>query len=243
MQQKLSSLSVFFPVFNEEENIELFIKESLDFLPKVATKFEVIIVNDGSSDKTQKISKNLVKNHKKIRLISHRKNQGYGAALRTGFREAKHDWVFFTDGDLQFELKQLKKFIAHTKKYDAIIGFRENRAEGGIRVFNAWLFKLYVDILFRLGVRDIDCAFKLFRTKTFRSIKLRSTGAFISAEFLYKLKKKGVDFKQLPVTHFLRRFGNPTGNNPKVIVKAGFEALQLYLQMKKESFLISQKVS
>jgi hypothetical protein len=113
-----------------------------------------------------------------------------------------------------------------------VIGYRQKRAEGKLRAFNAWLFKLYIDILFRVGVRDIDCAFKLIRSTTIKSIHLESTGAFTSAEFLYKLKKKGEKFYQLPVRHSKRRYGSPTGNKFKVIVKAGLEALSLYLKIK-----------
>lgn len=229
---KLSSLSIFFPCYNEEPNVELFVKEALEVLPQIAEKFEIIVVNDGSSDKTAEVADNLAKNNNMIRVIHHEQNKGYGAALRSGFRAAKYDWVFFTDGDLQFRLEQLKKFIKHTKDYDVVIGYRKNRADGAFRAFNARLFKLYIDILFRVHVRDIDCAFKLFKTEVIKSIELTSSGAFISAEFLYKLKKKHEAFRQIPVDHHERRYGNPTGNDPKVVIKAGFEALSLYLSMK-----------
>jgi len=140
--------------------------------------------------------------------------------------------VFFTDGDLQFELIQLSSFIKYTEKYQAIIGYRKKRAEGSLRAFNAKLFKMYVDILFRLHVRDIDCAFKLFKADTIKSLDLFSEGAFISAEFLYRMKKKNIKFKQLPVNHKLRLHGSPTGNNINVVIRAGFEALKLYFMMK-----------
>ena len=216
--KKLSSLSVFFPCFNEEKNIPLFIKEALDYLPQIATKFELIIVDDGSSDNTKKISEELVKKYSQVRLISHTENKGYGAALRTGLEAAKYDWVFFTDGDLQFRLKQLTAFIPYTMKHHVIIGYRENRADGKFRAFNAWLFKVYINLLFRVGVKDIDCAFKLFHRPTLQSLHLESTGAFTSSEILYKLKKQGEVFIQLPVKHSKRRHGSPTGNNIKVII-------------------------
>ena len=229
---KLPSLSVFFPCFNEEPNVELFVKEAIQVLPQVAKQFEIIVVNDGSSDGTGAVADELAKKNKKIKVVHHQKNKGYGAALRSGFDAAKYDWVFFTDGDLQFRLFQLKKLIPHTEKYDVVIGFRKNRADGAVRAFNARLFKFYIDILFRVHVRDIDCAFKLFKTDVIKSLNLTSSGAFISAEFLYKLKKKHEEFRQVPVDHHERRYGSPTGNNIKVIIKAGFEALWLYLSMK-----------
>jgi glycosyltransferase involved in cell wall biosynthesis len=168
-------------------------------------------------------------------VVNHKKNKGYGAALKSGFKAAKYDWVFFTDGDLQFKLEQIKRLVTHTSTNDIIIGYRQKRAEGAFRAFNARLFKLYIDLLFRLNVRDIDCAFKLMKTDVIKSIHLESGGAFTSAEFLYKLKKQGYAFKQVGVTHLKRRFGKPTGSNLQVIIRAGFEALRLYLTIKSKS--------
>lgn len=232
---RLSSLSVFFPCFNEAANVPLFVAEALKVLPTVAHKFEIIIVDDGSTDGTSQVAKLLARPDRRIRVIRHRRNQGYGMALRSGFTAAKYDWVFFTDGDLQFRLRELKKFVPETKKYRVIIGYRQHRADGGLRVFNARLFKTYIDILFRLHVKDVDCAFKLLKTKTIQKLKLESTGAFISAEFLYKLKKQGEPFQQIPVKHLPRLHGQPTGNRPKVVIKAGWEAFRLYCRMKWQS--------
>jgi glycosyltransferase involved in cell wall biosynthesis len=229
---RLSSLSVFFPCFNEEQNVKPLVQSLQKILPKVARQYEIIIVDDGSHDRTHKIARSLAQEDKKISVIHHPTNYGYGASLRSGFAAAKYDWTFFTDGDQQFNVEQLEKFIPFTDSYDVIIGYRTKRAEGFFRAFNARMFKLYIDLLFRLGVKDIDCAFKLLRTDVVQSLPLTSTGAFTSAECLYRLKKKGVKFKQIPVDHFPRQFGKPTGNHPRVIIKAGLEALRLYLDMK-----------
>jgi len=229
---KLRSLTAFFPCYNEEANVEPMIQQLTAVLPQIARKYEVVIVNDGSTDATGSVADRLAKTFQHVRVVHHHKNLGYGASLRTGFTTAKHDWVFFTDGDMQFDVSQLKKFVPHTKEYQVIIGYRKRRAEGSVRALNARIFKLYIDALFRLHVKDIDCAFKLLRTEVIQSLPLQSTGAFTSAEFLYRLKKRGYKFKQLAVDHFPRKFGKPTGNHPKVIIKAGLEALKLYLEMK-----------
>ncbi len=229
---KVSSITAFFPCYNEEQNVQSMVEAFYQVLPKIAKKFEIIIINDGSSDGTLRVTKKLCKLYPELRFITHKRNKGYGASLRSGFVAARYDWTFFTDGDLQFDVDQLKSFLPHTKKSEVIIGYRENRAEGQLRAFNAKLFKRYIDLLFRLHVKDIDCAFKLIKTKVLQEIPLTSTGAFTSAELLYRLKKSGYRFKQLPVRHYLRQFGKPTGNHPLVIVKAGWEALQLYLMMK-----------
>ena len=230
--KKLSSLSAFFPCFNEEKNIPLFVKEALTLFPKIAHKFEILIINDGSIDNTRQVAEELARKYPQVRVIHHPENRGYGAALRTGIDESRFDWIFFTDGDLQFRLNQLQSFLPYTESSHVVIGYREKRAEGKIRAFNAWLFKLYVDLLFRVGVKDIDCAFKLFHRKTLQSLHLESTGAFTSSEILYKLKKKGEKFSQVSVQHKKRKYGSPTGNNPKVVLKAGIEALSLYIKIK-----------
>ncbi|MBD3279315.1 MAG: glycosyltransferase [Candidatus Pacebacteria bacterium] len=230
--KKLHSLSAFFPCYNEESNVPLFVAEALEVLPKLAKKFEIIIVNDGSTDETKNIATQLAKKDTRIKVVNHQHNRGYGAALRSGFQAAQYDWIFFTDGDLQFKLTQLTEFVSYAQDYQAIIGYRKNRAEGSLRAFNARLFKLYVDILYRIHVRDIDCAFKLLKADLIKSLPLISTGAFTSAEFLYRLKKQGVKFKQLPVDHLPRQYGSPTGNNLKVIIKAGWEAFRIYLKVK-----------
>lgn len=229
---RLSSLSVFFPCYNEEKNFPFLVKTCLSFLPQITDKFEIIVINDGSIDNTGKLADRLSSKHSNIRVIHHEKNLGYGASIRSGIRHAKFDWIFFTDGDRQFNINQLKDFIPHTTDYQAVIGYRTRRAEGFLRAFNARLFKLFVDALFRLHVKDIDCAFKLFSREVVQPLNLTSIGAMISAEILYKLKKHGVKFKQLPVTHLPRQYGSSTGNNPKVVLRAGFEAIKLYVHMK-----------
>lgn len=231
--QKLRSLSVFFPCYNEEKNIPIFVEDALQVLPTVAKKFEIIIVNDGSTDHSKKVIQKMIRKYPdNIRAVHHPKNKGYGASLLSGFEAAQYEWVFFTDGDLQFALGQIALLTKHAQKYRVIIGYRKRRADGFIRSRNAWLYKKYIDLLFRVQVKDIDCAFKLLRKDDIDSLNLESTGAFISAEMLYKLKKKKVAFKQVPVDHFPRKFGKPTGAKITVIIKACIEAMRLYLHMK-----------
>lgn len=228
----LPSLSLFYPCYNEEKNVESAIINALEVLPKVANKYEIIIVNDGSGDKTRKFAENMATAHKEVKVINHPQNRGYGAALKTGFANSQYEWVFFTDGDLQFDLNQIGEFLPFTNAYQVIIGYRPHRAEGRMRALNARLFKVFVDLLFRLRVKDIDCAFKLINNEALKKISLESDGAMISAELLYKLKKAGYKFKQLPVKHYPRKHGSPTGSNLKVIIKAGKEMIRLYARLK-----------
>lgn len=234
MKKKLSSLSIFLPAYNEEKNIEEAITSVFKVGKRLAKRFEIIIVNDGSMDKTKSIVDDLKNKIPQLRLVSHRKNKGYGASLRTGFKHSKYTWIFFTDSDNQFDVSELSSFIKYTDKFDAIIGFRKTRAEGFIRAVNAKLFKIFIDLLFHLGVKDIDCAFKLLKRSQIKKLKLKTSGAFTTTEFLYLLKQNKVKFKQLPVSHFNRQFGSPTGNHPKVILKAFKEALNIYFLLRKQ---------
>lgn len=220
------------PCFNEEKNIEIAVNNAYRILPKIAKKWELIVVNDGSTDLSLKIVNKLIKKNKNIKIINHQKNLGYGAALKSGFKKAKYDWIFFTDSDLQFNVEQLYEFMKYIDKFSIIIGFRKKRAEGFRRSLSANLYKIFIDCLFRIHVKDIDCAFKLLKAKEIKSLNLLANGAMVSAEMLYLFKKKGLIFKQIPVDHKLRLFGKPTGNNLKVIIRAIKEALSLYIKIK-----------
>ena len=228
----LPSLSVFFPCYNEAESLPLVLNQALQVLPQLAKKFEIIVVDDGSSDQTRQTAQAYVNKHSVIKVVSHSQNLGYGAAVRTGIKTAKYDWLFYTDGDGQFNLRELKQAIALWREGVAVLGYRKERAEGARRAILARLYKLYIDLLFRVHVKDIDCAFKLFKTEDVQQLALHSNGAFISAEILYKLKKHQVVFKQLAVNHYPRRFGSSTGASFKVILVGLWEPLKLYLRMK-----------
>lgn len=239
--QLLSSLTVFFPMFNEEKNVGPMIESAIEILPRITKKYEVIVVDDGSTDDTRKIAQKYQRKNQNVKIITHKMNLGYGASLRTGFAAARYDWVFFTDGDQQFDMQELFSFVTFSKKYDVIIGYRKNRAEGWMRHFNASLFKLFIDLLFRLHVKDIDCAFKLIKSDVIRAIHLESDGAMINAEFLYKLKKNHISVKQLPVSHYLRQHGDPSGANFNVIVKAMVEFARMYIKIKSEMLVLRWK--
>ncbi len=222
-------LSLFFPAFNEEDNIKKSVKQALSVLPKIADKFEIIIVNDGSTDKTLKIAKQLERQYEQVRVVS-QQNKGYGGALKLGFEMAKYEWIFFTDADLQFNLKEIKKLTKFCSKSQLIIGYRKNRAEGWKRQFLALALKYWNWLLlsFPLSIRDADCAFKLIKRQVIEEISpLMCDGAMISTELLLKAKMTGFEMVQVPVSHYPRKYGNPTGNNLSVIIRAIRETIAL----------------
>lgn len=226
--QKAPALSVFFPAYNEEKNIATTVENTLKILPEIAKNFEIIVVNDGSTDDTEKVVKEVTSKNPKVKLINHQKNLGYGAALKTGFYSAKFPLMTFTDADGQFDFGQIKKFLEKIDDADLVIGYRKKRAEGFTRKLNAEGWRLLNFLLFGLKIKDIDCGFKLVKRQVFDKIpKLTSTGATISAELLVKAKKAGFKILEVSVDHYPRKQGRPTGANLKVIIKALLELFKL----------------
>jgi glycosyltransferase involved in cell wall biosynthesis len=189
-------------------------------LEPLVDDYEVIVVNDGSKDRTQEVVEELASRNPHVRCVTHPKNKGYGEALRTGFSSSTKELIFFTDGDKQFDIQEVKGFIPAIADADMVIGYRRPREDPPIRILYAIGWKLLVTMLFGYAARDIDCAFKLFRREVWENVKVNSGGATFSAEFLVKARRKGYRIKELRVTHYPRTAGSPTGGNPRVIARA-----------------------
>ncbi|MFC1656885.1 glycosyltransferase family 2 protein [Patescibacteria group bacterium] len=232
MTNKYKSISIFFPTYNEEANIQKSVLQIKTIIEKIFKDYEIIIVNDGSGDKTGEISDKLSQKYPRVKVVHHNSNKGYGGALISGFNKSIKDLIFFTDADLQFDLKEITKLLKFIDRYDVVIGYRNPRRDPFMRLVNAWGWKWLNQILFGLKVRDIDCAFKLFTKQAIKSINIKSSGAMISVEFLIKLENKGYRFKEVPVKHSPRKAGSPTGAKPKVIFKA-FKELWLFYKRTK----------
>ncbi len=223
-------ISIILPVYNEEENIKKALDDILNFFYKKSLPFEIIAVNDGSQDKTADIL-DTYQDQKSIIVVSHTKNRGYGAALRSGFNQAKGDLIFFTDSDCQFTIKDIVPFLEKIPSYDFVIGYRKDRKDSKIRIFYASIFRLVARILFGVKVKDVDCAFKLFKREVIQSLALKENGALISLEILALARKKGYTFLELPVNHFARTSGTPTGGSFRVIFKAMYNILSLWIRI------------
>jgi glycosyltransferase involved in cell wall biosynthesis len=235
MTERLARLSYFFPAHNEEANLEGLVAEALATLPTLAETFEIIVVNDGSSDATGRIADDLTAaNPGVVRAVHHHVNQGYGAALRSGFRAAQHEHVAFTDGDRQFQVADLGRLIerlAAPDQPDVVVGFRIKRADPLVRTVYARLYRLANRILFGLRVRDVDCACKLFRRAALEGVSVESGGAFFSAELLIKLQAAGRSVAEVGVPHYARTAGSPTGAKPAVVFRAVRDFWLLRLRM------------
>lgn len=203
------NLSIILPILNEQEGIRDAIFEILKF-SKYFSKLEIVAVNDGSKDNTLSLLENLKKKNKNIKIVSHKVNKGYGAALRSGIKNSSYDWVFFTDADMQFDMKELLGFLPYTKDYDFVVGYRDGRADSPKVKFRSWVYNRLVRILFGLPLKDVDCAFKLMKKSSVSKIRTSSNSFFISAELMTKAHKKRVRIKEIGVKHRPRRKGKST---------------------------------
>jgi glycosyltransferase involved in cell wall biosynthesis len=221
-------LSLVFPVFDEERNVGPLLESALALAPRLATPFEVIVVDDGSRDRSAAIVEAWRRRDPRVRLLHHPTNVGYGAALRSGLRAARGEWVFFTDADLQFDLAELGALLAHAGAADLVVGYRAPRRDPWHRRVLARSWGLLVRALFGLRVRDIDCAFKVFHRPVLEALPIESIGAFVSTELLVRATRAGFRVAEVPVTHRPRAAGRPKGATPRVILRALFELAALY---------------
>jgi len=214
------SLSVFFPAYYDEKNIDKVVHKAVEVVESMNPKdYEIIIIEDGSPDKTGEVADALAVLYPKVRVIHHPKNLGYGATLRDGFLNAKMDYVFYTDGDNQFDLDEMKKFVALIPFSDIVVGYRKHKQYSLYRKFTSLCYNYLLKIIFDIHYWDIDCAFKLFKTELFKKIKINSIDAFIDAEIMLKAKLLDYTVTEVGVNHLPRVDGISTGARPSVILR------------------------
>lgn len=221
------SITVFFPCYNEQDNVAGVVLRAVEVLEGLRADYEVLIVNDGSADHTGRVADEIAASNRRVRAIHHPRNLGYGAALQSGFRAATKELVFYTDGDGQFDMNEMPAFLPLMAEYDIVSGYRMNRQDPALRRLNGWLWTRMNDLLFSLTLRDLDCAFKLFKRSIFNHIRMESQGALIATEILARAARKGYRITERGVHHYPRTAGKPTGGNPKVILRAFKEVIQL----------------
>lgn len=218
----VTELSMFFPAFNEEENIVATVRDAAAALDPLGLQtLELVVVDDGSTDATGRLADELAQADPRVRVVHHPVNRGYGAALKSGFAAARHDWVFFTDGDGQFDVADIERLLPFAGPYDAVIGYRLDRQDSRLRKLNTFLWTRLVRRAFDLRVRDVDCAFKLLRRSALDTLPaLESDGALVSTELLVRWRRAGFTWLEVGVNHYPRRAGTATGADPRVIARA-----------------------
>ncbi len=207
-----NSISIILPALNEEGNIEAAIQDIQLYFHSREEKYEIIVINDGSTDSTGEIAERLVKENGSVRVIHHPINKGYGSALKEGFENSKYKYVFFTDSDRQFDIKGLDILLPliKTDAVEIIIGYRLKRKDPFLRRFLSWGYNSLVGYLFDLNVKDIDCAFKIFRKDIFSKIEIESKNFFVNTEVLAKAMYFGFNVLEVGVPHFPRTAGKTT---------------------------------
>jgi glycosyltransferase involved in cell wall biosynthesis len=226
------SLTLVLPAFNEEANIEAVVQDSLATLPAFVDRYEIIVVDDGSRDRTGEIVAGLAATDDRVRLICHERNRGYGAALISVFDASTGDFVMFMDADRQFNIRDLRLLVPFAGEYDIVAGFRMERSDPLHRRVLAEMFNVSVRLLFGVHLRDIDCAFKLFRGELLRGLPLTAPGALINTEIQAKARRQGAKLQQVGVHHYPRIAGEATGGSPRVILRAVSETLALWWRMR-----------
>lgn len=231
MPEDRPSLSVVIPAFNEAENIGKCITQARNILSPAFSPLEIIVVDDGSTDGTGALLDELAGRFPEVRVIHHDRNYKLGRTLRDGFAAANNDLIFYTDADLPVDFAEVIRGweIMQGKNADAVIGYRLDRGgEPWYRLLYSFVYNLIVNLLFGLGVRDVNFSFKLFTKKTLRELRLTSEGSFIDAEMLARAKKAGARVVQIGMHYYPRQAGKSTLAKPNIIVKILLEMIKFY---------------
>jgi glycosyltransferase involved in cell wall biosynthesis len=227
---------VFLLAHNEEGNIEQVVEGFRAQLPKLTDDYEIIVVDDGSSDHTGQIAERMAASDNHVRVVHHAVNRGYGAAVISGINAASKDYVLLSDGDGQFDPADGALLVAEIKDYDVVVGRRAHRADPMIRRLNGKAWSLLMRLLFGLRIRDVDCGFKLFRRELLSNLELEAEGAMITTELMAKLAGRGARITEVGVRHLPRVAGQQSGNSSRVIVRAFKELLALYWKLRAARF-------
>jgi glycosyltransferase involved in cell wall biosynthesis len=222
-------ISVVLPAHNEEAVLAGTLNTCIQTLSAIAPDYEIIVVDDGSNDQTGTIAETFAAVNPRIRVVHNVPQRGYGGALIAGFNAMTKQLAFFMDSDGQFDIRDLAQLLPLREEgHRAVLGYRLHRQDSPLRKVNAWGWKLLVSNLFRIRVRDVDCAFKLYDTSLVRAVDVTAEGAMVNTEMLVKLTRMGVPFIEVPVRHYPRLHGRASGANLRVIFHAFRELFRLH---------------
>jgi glycosyltransferase involved in cell wall biosynthesis len=225
-------LSLILPAHNEEPNIGAVVRQATDVLPTLFTDYEVLVVDDGSKDRTGEIADELAAENPHVKALHHPKNKGYGGALTTGFTNATGDYLMFMDSDRQFDIQDLENLTPYIGSYDIVAGYRIKRNDPYYRFLIGSGFNQMVKLLFQVNLRDIDCGFKVFKAEVLRGMDLESPGALINTEIHAKANVQGRSLVEVGVNHYPRLEGEQSGASIKVMFRAVLETFRLWGRMR-----------
>jgi glycosyltransferase involved in cell wall biosynthesis len=225
-------ISVFFPAYNDEGSIAELVHEAFAVLPQFTDDYEVIVVNDGSGDGTAAVLDELARALPRLRVVHHPRNRGYGGALRSGFESATKDLVFYTDGDGQYDVREMKKLIPlMTEEVDVVNGYKLKRSDNRRRIVLGAIYKFLARLMFGLPIRDVDCDFRLMRRSMIQNIELTSTSGVVCTEMVYKLRAAGCRFTETPVHHYPRLHGQSQFFTLRRVARTGYDFFKLWLKL------------
>jgi glycosyltransferase involved in cell wall biosynthesis len=229
---KSYGVSLFFPAFNDEGSIAKLIHEAIKVASRITNDYEVIVVNDGSSDGTAAVLDDLASKESRLRVIHHPSNRGYGGALRSGFENATKDLIFYTDGDGQYDVREMATLIPlMSEDVDVVNGYKIMRSDSRRRIVLGAIYKFLARRMFGLPIRDVDCDFRLMRRDAIQSVRLISTSGVVCTEMVYKLSRAGYRFVETPVHHYPRLHGQSQFFTLRRVAHTGYDFFKLWLKL------------
>lgn len=230
--QPRKSISVFFPVFNDQETIGALTAKALAVLPTLTDDYELLLIDDGSTDASGKVADDLASNQEHVRVIHHPSNQGYGAVLRTGFRYSTKETIFYTDGDGQYDVSELALLVPlMSDGVDVVNGYKIERQDSRRRKASGAMYNTLAHLIFRLPIRDVDCDFRLVRRSAIDRIHLGLSSGAICVELVGRLNSAGCVFREVPVHHYPRPHGKSQFFTPRRVARTLFDVFVFWLSL------------
>ncbi|HKR58422.1 MAG TPA: glycosyltransferase family 2 protein [Pyrinomonadaceae bacterium] len=232
MNHRSCSISVFFPAYNDEATIGTLVTDAFAVAGSVTEDYEVIVVNDGSSDRTAEVLDELKEKFTRLKVIEHEQNQGYGMALRSGIRNSEKELIFYTDGDGQYDVREFEALLPLlTADIDVVNGYKRERHDDRVRRLAGAIYNGLARFLFTVPIRDVDCDFRLIRRSALEGISLGTSSGAICVELIHKLAMAGCRFKDVPVNHFPRIHGASQFFTPRSVARTLFDFFRLWWKL------------
>jgi len=228
----IKGISIFLPAYNDEKTIKRLVLDAISVLGPLNLDYEIIIIDGCSQDATGEIAKGLTENHKNVKLVRHKKNTGYGGALKSGFANATKEWVFYTDSDGQYDIKEIPRLLPYTQEYDFINGYISKRMDPIYRIILGRIYQFWLDIFFGRKLRYVNCDFRLIKKSIIDQITIDSNSGFAPAEIVIKLVRNGARIKEVLVSHFTRQQGRSQFFNLKNLINLFTDFLKFFIHEK-----------